>query len=139
MIDIERVIGAAKILIQQDFAQNLTEIALVCGKSKQYFSDLKRKKSYPSIKFVDVFCEKYPVNKDYILTGNGEILLSGAGNAVSGGNGNVTVKGNGNENIGNTTTASPDPSISEVLQKLVETNAKLVETNAKLVEMLNKK
>lgn len=146
MIDIERVIRTANFLIKQDFAQNLTEIAVRCGKSKQYFSDLKRKKSYPSMKFIDDFCSNYPINKDYILTGNGEILLSPGNataqtkevNAPGGVVQNIANNGNGNVEANTNTAPSNESTFSEVLQKLVETNAELVKTNAALVAALTK-
>lgn len=75
MIDNERIISAANALVESNFARSLAQIAVACGKSKQYFSDLKSDKSNVSMSFLDKFCEKYPVNKDYLVNGTGAPLL----------------------------------------------------------------
>ena len=75
MIENQRIIEAAKALVDTHFAKSLAQIAVECGKSKQYFSDLKKEKSSVSLSFLDDFCSKYPVNKDYLVDGTGSPLL----------------------------------------------------------------
>lgn len=99
-----------------------------------------------SADFIAKVFELYPINEQYVLTGNGEILLSTGGNNaqvgdINNAHGGVQNVSNNCGHVVNETTLQPEPSgqsFAEVLQQLVATNAKLVETNAKLVEMLNK-
>ena len=97
--------------------------------------------------FIKRVFELYPINEQYVLTGNGEILLSADGataqtkevNAQGGVVQNIANNGNGNVEANANTAPSTEPTFAEVLQQLVATNAKLVETNAQLVAMLNNK
>lgn len=117
------------------------------GKNKSYFNDVRTKNLNFSADFIEKVFAMYPINEDYILTGNGEILLSTGGKNAQVGDinnapGGVQNVSNNCGHVVNETTLQPEPSgqsFTEVLQQLVATNAKLVETNAKLVEMLNNK
>ena len=75
MIDNERIIKAAEKLVEANFAKSLAQIAVNCHRSKQYFTDLRKGKSDSSLSFLDDFCAKYPVNKEFLLNGEGTPLL----------------------------------------------------------------
>ena len=99
MIDNERIINAAKALVDACFAKSLAQIAVECGMSKQYFTDLKKDKSNVSLSFLDDFCTKYPVSKAYLIDGNGEPLTI---NSPVNWNSNIAnnIGGNNNQNSG---------------------------------------
>lgn len=73
--DNQYVIKAAAELVALKYAKSKAEIAVKCGMSDQYFTDLKRSKSRASRKFLDPFFELYPVNPEYLLNGVGEMIL----------------------------------------------------------------
>lgn len=143
-IEKQRLIFAIKFLKENKFAKSISQICEICGVNPGYLRDIEAKNTNFSQVFLEKLFATYPINEDYILTGNGEILLLeekkspmwGEINNIHGGVvQNIANNGNGNVEA----TAIKDPTFVEVLQQLVATNAKLVETNAKLVEMLNVK
>lgn len=143
-IEKQRLIFAIKFLKENKFAKSISQICEICGVNPGYLRDIEAKNTNFSQVFLEKLFATYPINEDYILTGNGEILLLeekkspmwGEINNIHGGVvQNIANNGNGNVEA----TATKDPTFVEVLQQLVATNAKLVETNAKLVEMLNVK
>ena len=143
-IEKQRLIFAIKFLKENKFAKSISQICEICGVNPGYLRDIEAKNTNFSQVFLEKLFATYPINEDYILTGNGEILLLeekkspmwGEINNIHGGVvQNIANNGNGNVEA----TAIKDPTFVEVLQQLVATNAKLVETNAKLVEMLNAK
>ena len=143
-IETQRLITAIKLLKTQKYVRSISEICDTCGVNRSYLRDIETKNTSFSKVFLEKLFATYPINEDYILTGNGEILLLeekkspiwGEINNIHGGVvQNIANNGNGNVEA----TATKDPTFVEVLQQLVATNAKLVETNAKLVEMLNVK
>lgn len=80
----ERVREAGNFLTMYGFAKSLAEIAMTCGKSRQYFSDLKANRQQASLKFIENLCSNYPqVNKNYILTGEGQPLKTPINMATS--------------------------------------------------------
>ena len=145
----QRLIEAIFSLKSRKLIRSISDLCVKCGKNKSYFNDVRTKNLNFSADFIAKVFELYPINEQYVLTGNGEILLSAGGektaqvgeinNATSG----VQNVSNNCGHVENNTTLSPcqpapaEQSFSEVLQKLVATNAKLVETNAQLVAMLN--
>ena len=143
----QRFIEAIFLLKERKYIRSVSALCLKCGKNKSYLSDVRTKNVTISGDFIQKVMELYPINEDYILTGNGEILLSAGGGNIAH-NGNVNNAAGGVQNVSNncghvvneTTLSPPEPSgqsFAEVLQQLVVTNAKLVETNAQLVAMLN--
>ena len=146
-IEKQRLIFAIKFLKENKFAKSISQICEICGVNPGYLRDIEAKNTNFSQVFLEKLFATYPINEDYILTGNGEILLSTGGNNAQVGDinnapGGVQNVSNNCGHVVNETTLQPEPSgqsFTEVLQQLVATNAKLVETNAKLVEMLNNK
>lgn len=147
----QRLIKAIKLLKEKKIAKSISQICEICGVNPGYLRDIEAKNSNFSQIFLQNLFANYPINEDYILTGNGEILLSEpSGNTAQVGEVNNAAGGvqNNSYNCGhveNKTEMPPaapvaaDPNLAEVLQKLVETNAELVKTNAQLVAMLNNK
>ena len=146
-IEKQRLIKAIKFLKEQKIAKSISQICEICGVNPGYLRDIESKNSNFSQIFLQKLFANFPINEDYILTGNGEILLSGTGNSVAqvgethnapgGVVQNIANNGNGNVAANANTTPTVEPSFAEMLQQLVATNAKLVETNAQLVAMLN--
>lgn len=142
----QRLIEAIFSLKSRKLIRSISDLCVKCGKNKSYFNDVRTKNLNFSADFIAKVFELYPINEQYVLTGNGEILLSTGGNNaqvgdISNAPGGVQNVSNNCGHVVNETTLQPEPSgqsFAEVLQQLVATNAKLVETNAKLVEMLNK-
>lgn len=138
-------------LKERKIAKSISQICDVCGVNPGYLRDIEAKNSNFSQIFLQNLFANYPINEEYILTGNGEILLSApAGNVAQ--VGEVNNAAGGVQNISNncghvenktelpaTAPVAAEPNFAEVLQKLVETNAELVKTNAQLVAMLNNK
>lgn len=143
----QRFMEAIFLLKERKYIRSVSALCLKCGKNKSYLSDVRTKNVTISGDFIQKVMELYPINEDYILTGNGEILLSTAGAKVKtkeiNANGGVVqnIANNGNGNVAANANATPagEPTFADVLQQLVATNAKLVETNAQLVAMLNNK
>jgi hypothetical protein len=143
----QRLIEAIFSLKSRKLIRSISDLCVKCGKNKSYFNDVRTKNLNFSADFIAKVFELYPINEQYVLTGNGEILLSTGGNNAQVGDinnapGGVQNVSNNCGHVVNETTLQPEPSgqsFTEVLQKLVETNAKLVETNAQLVAMLNNK
>ena len=143
----QRLIEAIFSLKSRKLIRSISDLCVKCGKNKSYFNDVRTKNLNFSADFIAKVFELYPINEQYVLTGNGEILLSTGGNNAQVGDinnapGGVQNVSNNCGHVVNETTLQPEPSgqsFAEVLQKLVETNAKLVETNAQLVAMLNNK
>ncbi len=145
----QRLIDAIFSLKSQKLIRSFSDLCVKCGKNKSYLNDVRTKNLNFSADFIQKVMELYPINEDYILTGNGEILLSGTGGNVAqvGESHNVpggvvqNIANNGNGNVAANANATPagEPTFADVLQQLVATNAKLVETNAQLVAMLNNK
>lgn len=90
----ENLISVCQHIIDVGLARSFSQIAKTCGKTPQYFTDLKAGKSQYSLSFLDILCEKYPVNRDFVLTGEGEMLKTpgkeGKGNDTAEG-ANLTV------------------------------------------------
>ena len=143
----QRLIDAIFSLKSQKLIRSFSDLCVKCGKNKSYLNDVRTKNLNFSADFIQKVMELYPINEDYILTGNGEILLSTAGakaqtketNAHGGVVQNIANNGNGNVAANANATPAGEPTFADVLQQLVITNAKLVETNAQLVAMLNNK
>lgn len=143
----QRLIEAIFSLKSRKLIRSLSDLCVKCGKNKSYFNDVRTKNLNFSSDFIKRVFELYPINEQYVLTGNGEILLSADGataqtkevNAQGGVVQNIANNGNGNVEANANTAPSTEPTFAEVLQQLVATNAKLVETNAQLVAMLNNK
>ena len=143
----QRLIVAIYLLKEKNIAKSISQICEKCGVNPGYLRDIKAKNANFSQEFMAKLFANYPINEQYVLTGNGEILLSADGanaqtkevNAPGGVVQNIANNGSGNVAATANTTPAPEPTFAEVLQKLVETNAKLVETNAQLVAMLNNK
>lgn len=72
--DNENIILVAQELVSRRYAKSLAEIARICGKTTQYFTDLKSGRAKYSLSFLDILAEKFPINKDFVLTGNGPKL-----------------------------------------------------------------
>jgi len=68
------LIDACNKLIELKYAKSLAEVAKTCGKTSQYFTDLKKGKSVYSRNFLESLLVKYPLNLEYILSGKGEVL-----------------------------------------------------------------
>lgn len=147
----QRLVKAIKLLKEKKIAKSISQICEICGVNPGYLRDIEAKNSNFSQIFLQNLFANYPINEDYILTGNGEILLSApAGNVAHVGEVNNAAGGvqNISNNCGHVENKTEMPPIApvaansnfaEVLQKLVETNAELVKTNAQLVAMLNNK
>ena len=141
----QRLIEAIFSLKSRKLIRSISDLCVKCGKNKSYFNDVRTKNLNFSADFIAKVFELYPINEQYVLTGNGEILLSPGGataqtkevNAPGGVVQNIANNGNGHVEANANTNPAGEPTFSEVLQKLVATNAKLVETNAQLVAMLN--
>ena len=116
MIDNQIIIKAAEALVEAGFAKSLAQIAVACGKSKQYFSDLKKEKSSVSLSFLDVLCEKYPVNKEYLITGDGVPLLVES-----------PISGNFANNIGGNNSQNGDQIIEAFTRQLEEKDRQIAE------------
>lgn len=145
----QRLIIAINFLKEQKIAKSISQICEICGVNPGYLRDIKAKNANFSQEFIEKLYANFPINEQYVLTGDGEILLSANGGNVAH-IGNVSNAPGGVQNVSNncghvvneTTLPPPEPSghsFAEVLQQLVATNAKLVETNAQLVAMLNNK
>lgn len=74
MADNKRIIEVCERLVSEKRARSLAAIAMQCGKTSQYFTDLKKGKQRYSREFLEVLCEEYPVNKGYVLEGTGSLL-----------------------------------------------------------------
>ena len=70
----KNIIAVAEELVNRRYAKSLAEIARICGKTTQYFTDLKSGRAKYSLSFLDVLVDKYPVNKNFVLTGEGSML-----------------------------------------------------------------
>ena len=73
-LDNKNIIAVCQYLIDTGVARSFSQIAKACGKTTQYFTDLKSGKAQYSLSFLDLLCDKYPVNKSFVLTGEGEML-----------------------------------------------------------------
>lgn len=67
--DNQRLILACEKLISNGYAKSFAEIAKKCGKTSQYFTDIKSGKGRYSRKFLDSLKEEYPISLNYILAG----------------------------------------------------------------------
>lgn len=147
----QRLIEAIFSLKSRKLIRSISDLCVKCGKNKSYFNDVRTKNLNFSADFIAKVFELYPINEQYVLTGDGEILLSApAGNVahvseVNNAAGGVQNISNNCGHVENKTEMPPiapeaaNSNFAEVLQKLVETNAELVKTNAQLVAMLNNK
>ena len=70
----KNIIAVCQYLIEIGRARSFSQIAKKCGKTAQYFTDLKSGKAQYSLNFLDRLSENYPVNKSFVLTGEGEML-----------------------------------------------------------------
>ena len=139
-IEKQRLIFAIKFLKENKFAKSISQICEICGVNPGYLRDIEAKNTNFSQVFLEKLFATYPINEDYILTGNGEILLSEGSASV----GEVTNAPGGVQNVqqhcghveNNTHTGGGTG--GEVLQQLIATNAKMVETLAQMVENNNK-
>lgn len=118
----QRLIEAIFLLKEQKYVRSFSALCIKCGKNKNYLSDIRANNGNFSGDFIARLFELYPINEQYVLTGDGEILLSAGGNSTQTGDksgGNIGVNGNGNNygNVGNT-----DGGAYEILLKIVETN-----------------
>ena len=142
-IETHRLIDAIFTLKNRKMIRSLSDLCVKCGKNKSYFNDVRTKNLNFSSDFIAKIFELYPINEDYILTGNGEILLGENGSNMAG-DVNANNSGSGVQNVqtncghveNNTHTVGGTG--GEVLQQLIATNAKMVETLAQMVENNNK-
>lgn len=74
MADNKRIIEVCERLVSEKRARSLAAIAVRCGKTAQYFTDLKKGKQRYSREFLEVLAEVYPINKGYVLTGEGPLM-----------------------------------------------------------------
>jgi transcriptional regulator with XRE-family HTH domain len=125
MIDNQIIIKAAEALVEAGFAKSLAQIAVACGKSKQYFSDLKKEKSSVSLSFLDELCEKYPVNKDYLITGEGSPLLIES-----------PISGNYASNIGGDNTQNGGQIIEALARQLEEKDKQIAKSQEQIDRLL---
>lgn len=80
MIDNQYIITICNELVKRNFARSLANIAVKCGKSKQYFSDLKKNNAQFSSSFLDKLEENYPIiNRNYAYTGEGSPIKDAPG------------------------------------------------------------
>lgn len=142
-IEKQRLIFAIKFLKENKFAKSISQICEICGVNPGYLRDIEAKNTNFSQVFLEKLFATYPINEDYILTGNGEILLGENGSNMAG-DVNANNSGSGVQNVqtncghveNNTHTGGGTG--GEVLQQLIATNAKMVETLAQMVDNNNK-
>jgi len=72
--DNQYLINACNELVKKGYVKSLAAIAKECGKTSQYFTDLKKGKSLYSRDFLDLLLDKFPINQDYVINGNGPML-----------------------------------------------------------------
>ena len=75
MADNKRIIAVCERLVSEKRARSLASIAVRCGKTSQYFTDLKKGKQRYSREFLETLAQAYPINKAYVLGGEGPLLL----------------------------------------------------------------
>lgn len=72
MIDNQYIIKQCNALVERGYAKSLAFIAVKCGQSKQYFSDLKKNKARFSLSFLDSLEQNFPIiRREYALNGDG--------------------------------------------------------------------
>lgn len=54
MMDNQPIIDVCEMLVKKNYARSLAEIARKCGKTSQYFTDLKKGKAIYSTGFLDL-------------------------------------------------------------------------------------
>lgn len=74
----ENIILVAQELVSRRYAKSLAEIARICGKTTQYFTDLKSGRAKYSLSFLDTLAKKFPINKDFVLSGKEPMLIEEA-------------------------------------------------------------
>jgi hypothetical protein len=78
MIDNNRVIAACDELIRNGFAKSYSYIAKTCGKSTQYFTDIKSGKSSFSLEFVGDLLKNFKmINPSFLINGEGPVINPG--------------------------------------------------------------
>lgn len=70
----ERLIQAVQALIKAGKVRSFTDAAKKAGYQSQDFTDLKSGKKDLQRLFLDDLCNIHPINRDYIVTGKGEML-----------------------------------------------------------------
>lgn len=76
----QRLIIAINFLKERKIAKSISQICEICGVNPGYLRDIKAKNANFSQEFIEKLYANFPINEQYVLTGDGEILLS-AGNA----------------------------------------------------------
>jgi transcriptional regulator with XRE-family HTH domain len=75
MSDLQRLKVAIKFLKQNDFIEKQQDLVDKLGYNKTYLSGLLNGKIELSSKFIESFCSCFSaINRDWLLTGNGEML-----------------------------------------------------------------
>ena len=72
----QRVIEAAEELVAKGKVRSLASLAKQFGKTSQYFTALKKGKSKYPLELLDFLTSNYPVNKQFVLSGIGDILIN---------------------------------------------------------------
>lgn len=70
----ENLLKVCEFLLENRYARSFSEIAKNSKVNRNYIKDLQNSKSQYSDIFLENLCNAYPVNKKYILTGEGEML-----------------------------------------------------------------
>lgn len=69
--------------LRENNRQSLEAFGAAIGYDKSYLSRLERGHSRtPSLKFVDALCSKYPISREWLLSGSGEPFLEAVANAT---------------------------------------------------------
>lgn len=72
----ERLIQTIEALIKAGKIRSFTDAAKKAGYQSQDFTDLKSGKKDLQRLFLDDLCNTHPINKDYIVTGKGQMLTT---------------------------------------------------------------
>lgn len=124
----ERLIQAVQALIKAGKVRSFTDAAKKAGYQSQDFTDLKSGKKDLQRLFLDDLCNTLPINRDYIVTGKGEMLTDNPASQPESQPKQLEFDFNRWMENEEKKTAS--------LQKLITTNSQLSSTNSELVEML---
>lgn len=76
----ERLIETIEELKKRGYAKNNKEICKKLGRSSSFLTDIKKEKQKISGKILMSLKKFYPINEDYILSGEGDILLKTTSN-----------------------------------------------------------
>ena len=80
MLENERLLKAIEELKRRGFAKNNNEICKKIGRSSSFLTDIRKEKQRISGEILMSLKKNYPINEEYILSGEGEILLKTSSN-----------------------------------------------------------